>query len=148
MAITARVALLCAVCLALTGCMNRATATFAPERDMSDSDVIYVERFDPDRRHLNRIIADQLALMGYAASAGEPENRPDETTVLVTYVDKWQWDMSNYLIELTVTFRDPDTGIAFASGNSMHTSLTRKSPEEMIEEVLTNILAADSGDTE
>ena len=52
--------------------------------------------------------------------------------------------MTNYLIELTINFRDPDTGVAFASGNSMHSSLTRQSPEEMIEEVLSNIFAADA----
>lgn len=132
------------VLLALTGCANRETANFAPDRDMSPDDVIYVERFDPDRRHLNRIIADQIATRGYAASAGEKENQPENTTVVVTYIDKWQWDMTNYLIELTINFRDPDTGTVFASGNSMHTSLTRKSPEEMIEEVLTNIFEADA----
>ena len=63
---------------------------------------------------------------------------------MVTYVDKWMWDITMYLIELTITFRDPETRAAVGSGNSYHTSLTRLSPEEMVAEVIDNILEADA----
>ena len=49
-----------------------------------------------------------------------------------------------YLIELTITFREPETRAAVGSGNSYHTSLTRLSPEQMVDEVLNNIVAADA----
>jgi hypothetical protein len=52
------------------------------------------------------------------------------------------WDITMYMIELTIDFRDPKTSFPLATGTSMHTSLTRKSPEEMVEEVLTNIQSA------
>jgi len=130
--------------LMLGGCaINRDTANFDPNKDMVETDVFYVERFEPDQRHLNQTIADKIAIRGYKATAGETGDAPANTTVLVTYIDKWQWDITNYLIELTVTFRDPVSGTAIASGNSYHTSLSRLSPEEMIDEVLTNIIEAD-----
>jgi hypothetical protein len=46
------------------------------------------------------------------------------------------------MIELTVNFRDPKTNFPLATGNSLHTSLTRKSPDAMVEEVLANIQSA------
>jgi hypothetical protein len=116
--------------------------------DVSQADIFYVERFEPDKRGLEKIIADNLSLRGYTATVGEEGLAPDEATVLVTYVDKWQWDLTMYLIELTVTFRDPETRAAIGSGNSYHTSLTRLSPDEMIDEVLGNIFEADLNPTE
>jgi hypothetical protein len=43
------------------------------------------------------------------------------------------------MLELTVVVRDPKTDFPLATGNSLHTSLTRKSPKEMVDEVTTNI---------
>jgi hypothetical protein len=52
------------------------------------------------------------------------------------------WDIAMYMLELTVTLRNPDSGFPMAVGNSLHTSLTRKSPEEMVDEVIGNIFKA------
>jgi hypothetical protein len=49
------------------------------------------------------------------------------------------WDITMYMLELTITMSDAKTDFTLASGNSYHTSLTRKSPEEMVAEVLGNI---------
>ena len=78
---------------------------------------------------------------GYSATAG-PELPQSSYKVdsVVTYVDRWMWDITLYLLELTVTFRDAANGFPLVVGNSYHTSLTRKSPEEMVDEVVTNIL--------
>lgn len=132
------------VVVSLSGCaINRATGTFDPGKDLTQADVFYVERFGPDNRGLEKIVADNLTVRGYTATYGEEGLAPDNATVLVTYVDKWMWDMSMYLLELTITFRDPETGAAIGSGNSYHTSLTRLSPDEMVDEVLGNIFKAD-----
>ena len=135
--------LLAACVISLSGCVNRATATFDPGRDIVETQTVYVERFGPDQRELNKIIADNISVRGYSVTTGEEGDAPDNVDILVTYVDKWQWDMSMYLIELTISFRDPPTGSAFATGNSYHTSLTRLRPEKMVDEVLTNMFLAD-----
>jgi hypothetical protein len=58
---------------------------------------------------------------------------------VVVYIDKWMWDLTMYMLELTVNINDPKTGAQLATGNSLHTSLTRKSPPEMVDEVIENI---------
>ena len=132
-------------CAALAGCaINKETASFDPNMDLVGDEIFYVERFGPDNRGLEKIISDDLNTRGYTATFGEKGKAPDSATTIVTYVDKWQWDLTMYLIELTVAFRDPETGAAFATGNSYHTSLTRQSPEEMVGEVVDNIFTADT----
>ena len=139
--------LIIGVAISLAGCaINRATGTFDPGEDIVSSDVIYVERFNPDNRELHKIIADNLSTRGYKVTFGEEGGAPDDATIIVTYVDKWMWDITMYLIEMTITFRDPESGAAIGSGNSYHTSLSRLSPEQMVDEVLTNIFAADAGE--
>jgi hypothetical protein len=56
------------------------------------------------------------------------------------------WDITMYMLELRVTLRNPDSGFPIAVGNSFHTSLTRKSPEEMVDEVVGNILTTQKND--
>lgn len=57
----------------------------------------------------------------------------------MTYTDKWMWDITMYMIELTVIIQNPVDKYPIAKGYSMHTSLTRLSPEKMVDEVITNI---------
>ena len=70
------------------------------------------------------------------------EKSAHQANSIVTYVDRWMWDMTLYLLELTVTLRDAANDFPLAVGNSYHTSLTRLSPEEMVNEVMTNIFNA------
>lgn len=122
----------------LTGCAtNRATATVDPTANLGKIKTVHVVKVADDSRGVNDLIARQLTTMGYTATTG-PAN-PGGVDALVTYVDKWMWDMTMYMIELTVIVRDPASEFPLATGNSLHTSLTRKSPTEMVEEVTTNI---------
>jgi len=140
--ITTLFALLCAMSL-LTGCaVNRATASLTPGADLSKMKTAYVVKFDKDVHKVNEIIAKKLESKGYSVTTGPEMTPPYKADVAVTYTDRWMWDLTMYMIELTVNFRDPKTSFPIATGNSLHTSLTRKSPEEMADEVLSNILAA------
>lgn len=121
-----------------SGCsVNRATATLDPTADLDSIKTIYVTKFAPDDRGINLLIADKLKTMGYSVETGI--ETPEDVDAVVTYRDKWMWDITMYMLELTVTLRDPKTSFPLASGNSFHTSLTRKSPEEMVDEVINNI---------
>jgi hypothetical protein len=44
------------------------------------------------------------------------------------------------MLSISIKMRDPETGFPLAIGNSLHTSLTRKSPKELVREVLRNML--------
>ena len=128
-----------------SGCaVNRATATLDPAVDLVGIDSIYVTKLAPDKRGVNLLIVDKLKSMGYNVSTGN--DTPSDVEVVVTYKDKWMWDFTMYMLELTVTIRDPKTNFPMASGNSYHTSLTRKSPEEMVSEVIDNIFKQGAGD--
>ena len=96
-----------------------------------------------DTHDLHNLIKDRLVKDGYTATAGpELEKSSYQANSIVTYVDRWMWDMTLYLLELTITFRDGSNEFPLAVGNSYHTSLTRKSPEEMVDEAITNIFNA------
>jgi hypothetical protein len=119
----------------LHGCaINRATATVDQTTDLSTLKVFYVQKYSEDTRDTNIIIQDKLVEMGFQVSETETD-----VDAIVTYVDKWFWDITMYMLELTITLRDPKTDFPLATGNSYHTSMTRKSPEGMVDEVLTNI---------
>jgi len=122
------------------GCANRATATLDPSADLSGIETIHVLRHAKDKNNVNELIADKLRTKGYIVTTSE-EKRTDVDAV-VTYTDKWMWDITMYLLELTINFRDPKNDYPLASGNSYHTSLTRKSPPEMVDEVIENILSS------
>jgi type IV pilus biogenesis protein CpaD/CtpE len=127
--------LLLALMAMMNGCaVNRATATVDQTTDLSALRTFHVQKYSEDTRDTNILIESKLVEMGFDVS----ENVTD-VDAIVTYVDKWFWDITMYMLELTVTLRDPKTDFPLATGNSYHTSMSRKSPEGMVDEVLTNI---------
>lgn len=123
----------------LMGCaVNRATSNIDPKTDLSALKSMYVKKNPDDNRDINILITDKLRSKGIAVTT-EPEVPPGNTDATVTYIDKWMWDITMYLLELTITIRDPKTDFPLATGNSYHTSLTRLSPKEMVDEVVDNI---------
>lgn len=129
--------LLLVVIFFASGCVNRATAIKDPTTDLSTIKSMYVTKYAPDRRGINQLIADKLEKRGFIVETGV--DTPSNVDAVVTYKDKWMWDITMYMIELKIAIRNPKTNFPFASGNSYHTSLTRKSPEEMVDEVINNI---------
>lgn len=122
-----------------TGCaVNRATANVDVNADLARLKTMHVMQAHGESRNTDALIVEKLRTKGYEVTTGDkPASNVD---ALVTYVDKWMWDITMYMLELTVTIRDPKTSYPLASGNSFHTSLTRLSPEEMVNEVIENII--------
>ena len=129
-----------------SGCaINKSTATLNPNADLASIKSIHVTRLAQDNWGLNLLISNKLKKMGYVVSTGI--DTPSGVDAVVTYKDKWAWDITTYMLELTITIRNPKTNFPLASGNSHHTSLTRKSPEEMVDEVIDNIFKQTASDT-
>lgn len=129
--------------LLTTGCaVNRATASLTPGTDLTKVKSAYVVKLAQDERNINELIKTKLEKKGYVVTTGPELPPPYKADVAVTYADKWMWDITMYMLELTITVRDPVTSFPMAVGNSFHTSLTRKPPAEMVDEVLANILSA------
>ena len=123
----------------MTGCaVNRATATVDPSAQLDKLRTVQVKKLEGEDGSVRKLIADNLRARGYAvATDGQAQEKVD---AVVTYVDKWMWDITMYMLELTITVRDPKTDYPLATGNSFHTSLSRKSPAERVDEVISNIL--------
>ena len=135
----------CALLLVLGatgGCaVNRANATLMADADLSKVKTIYIVHAEKDNHQVDQDLKTAFEKHGYVVTTGPALAPPYPQDAVVTYVDKWMWDLTMYMIELTVTVRNP-TNFPMATGNSLHTSLTRKSPAEMADEVVANIADA------
>ncbi len=132
-----KLAAILAILAITSGCTNRATASVSPGTDLSMLKTMYVKKIPADQQ-THGLIASKLSGKGVKVTSGEGD-APSNVDAVVTYVDKWMWDMTMYMLELTININDPKTGAQLATGNSLHTSLTRKSPPAMVDEVVDNI---------
>lgn len=121
-----------------TGCVNQATGSVDSSTNLLALKTMYVKKLADDNTDTNVFIADKLRSKGVTVTTGT-EVPPSGVDAVVTYVEKWMWDITMYMYQLTVTIRDPKTDFPMASGNSVHGSLTRLSPKEMSNEVVDSI---------
>lgn len=128
--------LLCALVF-LTGCANTDFSK-APGADLSRLQSFFVVKLPADERGIERLISDRLNLMGFSSSYGT--SAPEGVDAIVTYQDKWMWDITMYMIQLDIQIRDGRDSRVLATGRSYRPSLQRKTPEGMVEEVLTQLL--------
>ncbi len=133
--------MLLSILFVVTGCSTKLDATMSPGQSLTNlgNGKIYVQHFAPDKRNLNYIIADKLTLLGHPATALDSNDVPKDADIVITYVDNWQWDMTNYLIKIKIDFRNAENKQLIVTGESFRTSLVRKEPEYMIQETLEKI---------
>ncbi len=124
----------------VAGCTgNRQTAEVRRGQDVGRFTTYYVVESAPDKHGVNDLIKNRLIAMGYRAVTGPKTAAPGGAEVVVTYRDKWSWDIAMYMSELTVAFYDPRTGSRLAVGDSRRPAASRRSAAIMVDEVLTNI---------
>ena len=121
-----------------TGCSNHATGGINPGANFSALKTMYVKHYPSDNSGVNELIANKLRNKGVTVTTGDG-NPPSNVDAVVTYVDRWMWDITMYMLELTINISDSKTGFQMATGNSLHTSLTRKSQTDMVDEVVNSI---------
>lgn len=127
------------VILLLSGCANRAIVDKHPKFDLEAIHSIHIRNTDGGGDELIPVLTSKLIKLGYTVTSGDEVSQGADA--ILSYRDKWMWDITMYMIELTVTVKDKENGIVLATGNSMHTSLTRLSEKEMVSELLTNIFS-------
>jgi hypothetical protein len=123
------------MCSLVSACASMHSSR-APDADLSKLHSFYVQKLPADDRGIDKLISDRLNAMGDKSTYGTAESPPTEVDAIVTYEDKWMWDITMYMIRLTVQVRDPKTRSVMASAESYRPSLERKSPEAMVAEVL------------
>jgi len=127
--------------MSLSGCASQQlTATIPQGVDLNGVSSFYVVHFGDEERGLDKMISDELNNMGSESSYGEEDGIPVDVDAVVRYEDHWQWDITNYMISITITMRQTDETL-LATGTSYRTSLVRKDPPEMIKETLNRIFS-------
>jgi hypothetical protein len=104
----------------------------------------FVENHGQDDRRLDQVIAEELRHYGLKVSNGFKSERPAQFDILVVYEDRWQWDMSVYLIHMRIDLRDPKTNVLLGTGSSYQTSLARDDERNIIKNIITGMFGSDS----
>ena len=125
----------------LFGACSSLKASVEEGADLSAGRTYYVAHQEKDERAINEMIAKRLGATGRQATTGELADIPSGTQVLVTYEDRWAWDITMYMRSLQVVFRDPHTEAIMATGTSKRDSLTRKGVESVVDEVVNEIFS-------
>ena len=84
----------------------------------------FVENHGRDGRHIEVMIAGALQRRGLSVTSGGRGERPEGVDYVVTYVDRWQWDMRTYLMDLRIQIRDANSGSIVGEGHSYQPSLS------------------------
>lgn len=131
-------ALFSIILLFISGCaINKSTVQVDQHTNISNIKYVYIVKIHADERGVYGLIASRLEDIGIKVTFDD--NEKAHSDAVLTYEDKWMWDITMYMVQLTVNLRDKDSNFPIASANSMHTSLTRKKPEEMVSEVIDNL---------
>lgn len=127
----ARVLPLLAATLGIAACAPTSlSGTTLPGSALSSFQRYYVEHRVGDNRDIHIAIRDELRRLGLEAVAGGgPAEDPSRYDAIVTYVDRYAWDMTMYCIRLTLYIRDARTGYITATGSSWRPSVVRKTPQ-------------------
>jgi hypothetical protein len=129
-----------AIGLFFSGCASMSSHK-APDADLTRLKSFYVVQLPADERGIEKVISNQLTAMGFTSTSGKQADTPKDVDAVVTYQDRWTWDITMYMMELNIQLRAPQTQMVLASGKSFRPSLQRRSPEEMAKEILTSIFA-------
>ena len=124
--------------LLLTACATAKTVR-APDADLGKLKSFYVVRMPDDERGIEKLIATRLVTLGFKSTSGDAPTPPAPVDAIVTYNDRWMWDITMYMIKLDVQIHDGNSGAVIARAQAMRPSLQRKSPEGMVQEVLAEI---------
>lgn len=120
----------------LSSCVASLKTEHTPGASLKGRDLFYVERHPDEDWGYHRMIADEMCMMGYKASAGEANQAPAGVDGIVTYDDKWTWDLSPYLYELELRILDPKDRTLLVKTRNVRSSLVRNNPKQMAQGAL------------
>ena len=125
-----------AILLGLAGC-STPTATVSAKANFQLRKSMYVAVVKGEEEWESYpFIQRYLQERGYSVLSGPAANVPANMDCVFTPSEKWAWDVTTYLRDLTITVTDPKTGELLATGRSSRASLNRKSAENMTREVM------------
>lgn len=115
---------------------NRQLSPGCSPARVSNMRSFYVRQHALDDHQLAEAIATQLRQRGKQALHGTAQRPSRGVDAVITYQDKWMWDITMYMLSLDVQLREPGTDVVLATAKTVRTSLVRKSQDEMVRETL------------
>lgn len=107
--------------LLLSGCVSLSSLDGMPIPADARGATFVVQHQPADGRGLDETIVSALRAHGLEALSGRYADA--ESEFVVTYIDRWYWDMRTYLIDLRIDVREADTGKLVATARSYQSSL-------------------------
>jgi hypothetical protein len=123
------------LCLLLGGCSSIDAAT--PRGGLAGVSRFFIVSNLNDNHALDHRIASALSARGLTANFGPLTMMPDDTQVVVTYQDNWNWDFGERLVFLKIAVRKPESSDFLASG----TFSARIPLKESVSETVTRLVA-------
>lgn len=124
-------------CLLLAACATSDVGSYTvPGESLSTSGRYYVIFSENDDRALHEMLRTAMIARGLDASSGFADRVPADATYIVEYGSQWQWDLTWYLLHLSVRIYEPNERLLIASAHSERTSLVRRPAEEVVAETL------------
>ena len=108
--------------LFVLGCAgSSSTPLVASAREKTTT--FYVQNHGDDQRGLDQIIVYALRARGVQATGGSEALTPKDVDFIVTYEDRWAWDMRTFLRMIQIDVRESKTGAIVATSQSYQDSL-------------------------
>jgi hypothetical protein len=120
------------------GCA-KITSDVSPDVSINEYKNFYVVPSFDDRRGVKEAIWANLKSRGFTVAIGSALQIPETADIEVTYEAKWVWENEYYLSDLVIFFKNPESDLLIASGESHSPSIKRIPADEMVGEILDEI---------
>jgi hypothetical protein len=110
-----------ATALLLGACVATVSGQLTIPKEVAVKSVYFVARSPSDGRDLAAIIVERMKARGLEASTGALA--PPNANYVVSYVDRWQWDLRMYLWDMRIEVRDAKDQSIIGYGESAQSSL-------------------------
>jgi len=134
--------LLLALLLPWLGGCSELTTRVATSVDLSRFEKIYVEHRLTDGRGVDQAIVSGLRHLGYDATFGPPIMMPRETDLVIRYEDEWNFDLTTYMISISIEVRGAKQDKLLAEAHYYRPSITGDKPSDLIDRILAKLFKA------
>lgn len=100
----------------------------------------YIRKDEENDDNLGQDIADELNSRGYKTYVGTSASAPARVDAVISYADKWVWDITKYMFSLELRVSEPRFPAVYAIAKTTRSSLARKSQKVMVQETVAKLL--------
>lgn len=133
----------------VVGCSHNVKTFHNPKFDNLNFESVYLKRVPNDTMfNVYKHIKDELNLLGYDVTVGLSEVPSGQTDVIVSYEDRWMWDITMYMMHLDMQLIETNSYSAVSETSITRTSLIRKNRKEIVREALAELFFDDKSKKE